>query len=199
MILAPLLVLLAGAPKLELGVMGGVGHILGGGDVAEGRNEDAVEAIQTPWSVGGWFAYQWWRGHDIGLRLQAWRAEGDAVGMGDYGGGSEALDLVTYGPEYTRLRPLGASGMLLRVGGGVGFAQATDKLSFNDGQAVSASGDGIAGWLRGGVSAPIGPAAVHLGVSGLYAGFAKMKSKQMKSFETSYWILQGEIGVSFGI
>ena len=89
--------------------------------------------------------------------------------------------------------------MLLRIGGGVGFAQATDELTFDDGQPVTASGDGGAGWLRGGVSTPIGPMAVHLAVGGLYAGFPKMKSRQVESFETNYWILQGEIGVSFGI
>ena len=199
MILAPLLVLLAGAPKLELGGAAGVGHIFGGGDAAEGRSEDAVDAIQTPWTVGGWLAYQWRRGHDIGVRLQGWHAEGDAVGMDDYGGGSERLDIVVYGLEYTRLRPLGASHTLLRIGGGVGFAQATDEFTFSDGQVVSASGDGGAGWLRGGVSRALGPMSVHLGLSGLYASFPKMTSRAIKPFETCYWILQGEIGVSFGI
>lgn len=198
MILAPLLALLAGAPKLELGGVAGMGRVFGGGDVAQGRSEDAVEPIQAPWTAGGWIAYQWKRGHDLGVRVQAWHAEGDAVGMGDYGGGSETLDILAYGLEYTRLRPLGSSGTLLRIGGGGGFAQATDELSFHDGQPVSASGDGAAGWLRGGVSTPIGPMAVHLAVAGMYAGFPRMKSKQMESFETSYWILQGEIGFSFG-
>jgi len=197
-IAATLVILLAGAPKIELGGMVGQGHVFGNADPALGRSDDAVSPAQDPWTFGGWCAYQWRRGHDLGVRVQSWRAEHDAVGMDDLGGGTETIQIDLLGLEYTRLIPYGKY-QSLRMGGGLGFAQASDEFRFSEGS-ITASGDGMAGWLRAGVATPMGAAAtLHVTLAGVYAGFSKMKSNEMESFDTNYWILEAELGLSFGI
>jgi hypothetical protein len=198
LILPSFLILLAGAPKTELGIVGGIGYMPGEAVVAPGRDEQVVDAVRNPWSAGAWFAYQWIRGHDLGVRYQYWQASQKIEALDDYEGGEETLDLTVYGVEYTRLLPLsGAS--LVRIGGGAGFAKANDVLDLESGD-ISAEGDGWAGWMRGALSTPLGTAIEgHVGLSTTYIRMAKMKSRDVQSFESDYLILQAELGLSFGL
>lgn len=198
MILPAFLFLLAGAPKSELGVVAGLGYMPGEAAVAPGRDGEVVDPLRNPWSAGAWFAYQWIRGHDLGVRYQYWQARQKIDALDDYGSGEETLELSVYGVEYARLLPLsGAS--LLRIGGGGGFAKAVDELEL-DGDELSAKGDGWAGWMRGGLSVPLGTALEgHVGLSTTYIRMAKMKSRDVQSFESDYLILQAELGLSFGL
>lgn len=200
MIAATLVLLLAAAPKLELGGFVGQGRVLGDGDAADGRASEAVDAVRDPWTAGGWLAWQLRRGHQLGLRMQAWKAEHDAVAMDDFGGGSETIDIGAVGPEYSRILPWGRANQL-RLGGGFGFAEAEDRYESAWGT-VTASGEGTAGWLRGGVASPLGrSAAIHVDFECSWATFPKMKSKndEFESYASSFLTLQAMLGLSFGL
>lgn len=193
-----LALLLAGAPKLELGVVAGLGYMPGEAVVAAGRDEEVVDAIRSPWSGGVWLGYQWMRGHQLGARYQYWQASQKIGAQDDFEGGEETLELAIYGVEYTRLLPL-AKQSLVRLGGGAGFAKAWDELALEDGD-VSAKGDGWASWMRGTVSTPLGNAVdACAGLSATFIRMAKMKSVDIESFESDYLVLQAEIGLSFGL
>lgn len=197
MISVALVALLAAAPKIELGAVAGMGYMPGSAESAVGRDEGAADAIREPWSAGAWLGYQWLRGHDLGLRFQYWKASKEVEGLDDYGGGEETIVISAYGVEYTRLIPM-ANKSTLRFGGGVGFANAKDDLKLEDTD-ISAKGDGWAGWTRGGVSVPLGSIEGQFGLAATYVGMTKMKSRDIESFETSYLIVQAEIGLSFGL
>lgn len=197
MIAAILSLLLAGTPKFELGGCGGLGYLYGDPQTATARDESVAEAVRYPWTFGGWLDYQWIRGNQVGFRYQQWYAKDYVTGLDDFGGGKESLELRVYGVEYVRLQPF-ARTATWRLGGGAGFANATDRLE-SYGETVTAQGDGTAFWLRTGIAVPVGSTALHASLSGTYASFSKMKSGELERFKTSYLHLNGELGLSFGL
>lgn len=197
MIAVVLALLLAGAPRLELGADFGQAHLFGSSDPAWGRSAATVDPLRDPWTFGGWIAWQWRRGNLLGLRMQSWRTESDIDGLDDHGGGSERLEIDVYGPEYLRVFPWGKSHGI-RFGGGLGFARAVDRLETGDVR-IDADGNGLATWLRGAVVAPLGRGAVQVGVQGTYAGFSRMGGSNVATFKTSYWLLHADLGASFGL
>lgn len=196
MIAAALALVLAGAPKLELGGFGGLGYLYGDPQTAKAREASVADAVRYPWTFGGWFGYQWIRGSQIGLRYQQWYAKDYVTGLDDFGGGKESLELQVYGLEFVELLPVGQT--TLRLGGGFGFAHATDILESYD-ESISAKGDGGAMWLRAGMALPVGSATLHGSLSGTYASLSRMKSYDLGTYKTSYLLFSGEIGMSFGL
>lgn len=192
-----LLLAFSAASGIELGAGAGLGRILGEGEPALGRDPRAVDAVREPFSWGGWVGYEWMPGHILGMRYQAWSASGKVEAMTDLGGDvEERLDLSVWGFEYTRV--LGRDPLRWRLGGGLGFAEATDVLQFESDE-LEASGAGMALWLRGGLQLPAGPLRFHLDAAGIWTSFSQMKPKGQDSYETSYPIVQIEAALSYRI
>lgn len=195
--IASLLLAVCAASGIELGAGAGLGRILGDGQSALGRDPQTVDAVREPFSWGGWIGYEWMPGHILGMRYQAWSASGKVEGMDDLGGKvEESLDLSSWGFEYTRV--LGRDPLRWRLGGGLGFAEATDVLQFEP-EDLEAKGAGMAVWVRGGLRLPAGPLHVHLDAAGTWTSFSQMKPKGQDSYETSYPILQIEAALSYRI
>lgn len=194
MIAAALLSLLASA-NFELGGSGGIGRIMGEPEVAEGRDAEVVDPLRTLWSGTGWAGYQWMRGHYLVLRYDHSVGSGRIGQQQDLGDGlEESLELKVYGMEYVRVLP--QERYRVRLGGGLGYASATDRLE-TDALTLTAKGSGVAAWFRSGIEVPLIPELHwHLEGVGQWTSFAAMKTEGLEPYETSFPVLRIESGFS---
>lgn len=195
--IASLALALCAASGIELGLGAGMGRIVGEGEAALGRDSRAIDAIREPTTWDGWVGYEWSPGHVLGMRYQAWNASGRVEAMDDLGEDvQEELDLTAWGFEYTRI--LGSAPLRWRVGGGLGFADATDRLEFAT-EDLEAKGSGWTVWGRGGVQLPAGPLRFHVDAVTSWMSFSRMKPKGQEPYKSTYPILHLEAALSYRI
>lgn len=197
MIPASLLFLLASS-NLELGGSLGIGRLLGEPSAAQGRDPSVADPIRNLWTSSAWLGYTWRRGHLLALRFDQADGSGSLGRQEDLGEDlEEKLVLRVFGIEYVAMRPQGFFD--LRMGGGLGYATATDRLE-TDQVTLRAKGSGIAAWVRSGVVVPFaGTFRWHLEGVGEWSSFSSMKSPGLDPYKTDFPVVRLETGLSLGL
>lgn len=171
---------------------------MGEPEVAVGRDASVVDPLRLLWSGSGWVGYQWMRGHILTLRYDYSMGSGTIGNQQDLGEDlEETLVLEVYGLEY--LRSLPRERFRLRLGGGLGYAKATDLLETRA-ESVSSKGDGVAAWVRSGIDVPVvSELRWHLDGVGQWTSFAAMKADGLEPYKTAFTVLRIETGFSLGL
>lgn len=171
---------------------------MGEPEVAVGRDASVVDPLRFLWSGSGWVGYQWMRGHILTLRYDYSMGSGTIGNQQDLGEDlEETLVLEVYGLEY--LRSLPRERYHLRLGGGLGYAKATDLLETRA-ESVSSKGDGVAAWVRSGIDVPVvSELRWHLDGVGQWTSFAAMKADGLEPYKTAFTVLRIETGFSLGL
>lgn len=171
---------------------------MGEPEVAVGRDASVVDPLRLLWSASGWAGYQWMRGHILSLRYDHSIGSGRIENQKDLGEDlEETLELEVYGLEYIRFLP--RQRHRLRLGGGLGYAKATDLLETRD-ASVTSSGNGVAVWVRSGIEVPVvAELRWHLDGVGQWMSFAAMKTDGLETYKTAFTALRIETGLSLGL
>lgn len=197
MIAAAFLLLLASA-NLELGGSVGIGRLLGEPAVAQGRDPSVADPLRDLWSGTVWLGYPWKPGHLLAVRFDQAEGSGTLGGQKDLGQDlEESLVLRVYGLEYVSVQPHGK--FSLRMGGGLGYATATDELE-TDQVTLRAKGNGIAVWARSGVVVPLGGSfRWHLEGVGQWSSYSAMRTEGLEPYKTDFPVVRLETGLSLAL